>query len=164
MDLKAVTELLEKYDYSLSALEDKTEYNLVLTFLLSLTQRENNFIPAYEYASSMLNEVDGSKEKAALKLKIEQEWFEACMRIVQKDNLFTKMIFWDHMENKALIRGIYIGAKQKWIQKEFDLANELFTSLLQTNSDDNIGARYAVKATDEKMPYDEFILRFTFED
>lgn len=67
------------------------------------------------------------------------------------------------MENRPLIRGLYRKADMLWEAGQLKEANELFSNILKTNEDDNIGARYSVKATGERMSYEEFEKRFTVD-
>lgn len=63
-----------------------------------------------------------------------------------------------------MIRGLFHKANKLWENGEIKKANELFNKIFKTNEDDNIGARYSVKATSEGMSLKEFDERFTVED
>lgn len=161
-DLKAFDDLIENYNYNLNAVRNDKEFEIILTFLLSLTERAVNFIPAYEQINCLIDADDNNLK--ILKTAVEKKWFEASLRIADKEKLFSRKLSWNWNENRALIRGIYLGATLYWSKGEFEYANDLFTKLFNTNIEDNIGARFAMKATQEKMSYDEFNLRFIFED
>jgi len=93
-----------------------------------------------------------------------RRWFDACERIAQKEDIFNKEVPWGWHENRPLIRGLYNKADRMWKRGELEQAHELFSKILKTNEGDNIGARYSVKATGEKMDYKEFEMRFTYSD
>ena len=126
-DLKAFDELLEKNNYNLYGIVIGKEFDNILTFLLSLTERSLNFIPAYEQINCLIDSDFINENLKILKTDLERKWFESCLRIVEKENLFSRKLSWCWIENRALIRGIYLGARLYWSEGDFDQANELFT-------------------------------------
>jgi hypothetical protein len=162
-DLKFYTELLSKYEYYPSGIEDEFQCKIVLEYFISLIERAKDFIPAYQYAYEMLDSLKPTKDVLKQINDLEKKWFEASMRIAEKENIFNKEVAWGWHENRPLVRGIYMGAEKLWKNNEFEKAHELFSKILKTNENDNIGARYSVKATAEKMTYEEFEKQFTIK-
>jgi len=160
-DLKFYAELLSKYEYYPSGIEDEFQFKIVLEYFISLIERAKDFIPAYQYAHSMIDSLKPNIDVLKEKNDIESKWFEASMRIAEKENIFNKEVAWGWHENRPLIRGIYMGAEKLWKNNEFEKAHELFSKLLKTNENDNIGARYSVKATAERISYDDFEKQFS---
>lgn len=160
-DLKFYAELLNKYEFYPSGIEDKFQFNIVLEYFISLTERAKDFIPAYQYAHTMIDSLKPNKDVLKQKDDIESKWFEASMKIAKKEKIFNKTVAWGWHENRPFVRGIYIGAEKLWKNNEFEKAHELFSKILKTNENDNIGARYSVKATAERITYDDFEKRFT---
>lgn len=153
-----------KHDFDFKAIEDRVEFNIVMQYLINLTEKAVDFLPGYEQALIMIDSLEPDKDLRELKTDLETRYFEACDRITEKEDVFNKVVLWVFMENRPLIRGLYNKANRLWEQGGIDQAHELFSKILKTNESDNIGARYAVKATEEKMRLIEFERRFTFSD
>lgn len=163
-DLKDFVELMMTCDFMPEELQSNHEFNLTMQYLSNLTIKAPDFLPPYEYIIRMIGELEPNSDLEWIQNDLEQRWIEACERIAEKEDIFKKSVEWAYMENRPLIRGLYLGAEKLWKDGQFELANTYFKKILKTNPDDNIGARYVVKATDEGMSYDEFCERFTFED
>lgn len=163
-DLKEYVELMLKYDFMPEYIKDEKEFNQVFQYLVNLTVKAPNFIVVYEYALSMLELLELNEELTELRNDLEKRKIEACEKIAEKEKLFTKTVEWGFHENRPLIRGLMCKADKLWEAGELKQANELFTKIYKTNEDDNVGARYSVKATGEGMSYQEFEERFTYTD
>lgn len=163
-DLKEYVELMLSYDFMPEYIKDGNEFNQVFQYLVNLTLKAPNFIVAYEYALSMLELFDSDEDLIILQKDLERRKFDACEKIAKKEKLFDKTVEWGIHENRPLIRGLFQKANNLWKSDEIKQANELFTKIYKTNENDNIGARYSVKATSEGMSFDEFEKRFTYSD
>lgn len=163
-DLKEYVELMLKYDFMPEYIKDGKEFNQVFQYLVNLTLKAPSFIQVYEYALSMLELFELDEDLIALQNDLLKRKIEACDKIAEKEKLFTKTVEWGIHENRPLIRGLFQKANNLWKSGEIKPANELFTKIYKTNEDDNIGARYSVKATAEGMSFDEFEKRFTYTD
>lgn len=162
-NLKEYVDLMMECDFMPEEIEDEEEFGFVFHYLVNLTFQAPDFLPPYEYALRIIDLLEPDKELMALQADLEKRWFGACDKIARKEKIFEKQVPWGWMENRPLIRGLYNKADQWWQQGDFENAHELFSRILKTNTNDNIGARYAVKATGERMSHKDFIERFTDE-
>ena len=163
-DLKEFTDLMMKYDFMPEEIQNEDEFNIAFQYLVNLTIKAPDFLQPYEFALSMLSHLEPDEDLRELQTELELRWFYACERIAEKEDIFNREVPWRWQENRPLIRGLYNKADQMWKLGELDEAHELFSKILKTNEGDNIGARYSVKATGEKMDYKEFEKRFTHSD
>lgn len=163
-DLKDYDGLMSECDFMPQEIEDEDEFNIVFQYLVNLTIKAPDFLPPYENAFSMLDCLEHDVELEELQTDLEQRLIEACERIAEKEDIFKKTVEWAWQENRPLIRGLLRKANNLWKSAQISEANELFSKIYKTNENDNIGARYSVKATAEGMSYEEFEERFTFED
>ncbi|MFT6981813.1 MAG: hypothetical protein ACJAUD_000578 [Crocinitomicaceae bacterium] len=163
-DLKIYTDLMLNYDFEPDGIEDEEEFNWVLQYLVSLTKKAPDFLQPYEIILSMLSHFEKDKEVVVLKEETQKQLQEACYRIAEKHDVFNKQIEWGWHENRPLVRGLNFHADTLWKEGEVDKAYELFSKILKTNENDNIGARYSVKATKGGMSHQEFENRFTYSD
>ncbi|MBN4072986.1 hypothetical protein JYT74_02985 [Crocinitomix catalasitica] len=163
-EYKYFEDLLTEYDFMPEEIQDEKDFNIVMQYFLALTEKAPDFIPAYEYAIRMIDCLEPDKELSELQKDMEIRWFKACQRVAEKEDIYAKQVPWGWMENRPLIRGLYSGADKMWQEGKLNQAHELFSKILKTNEGDNVGARYAMKATKEKMNYEEFEKRFTYEE
>ena len=163
-DLKEYIELMLKYDFMPEYIEDGSEFNRVFQYLVNLTSKAPDFITVYEYALSMLELFELDEDLITLQKELEQRKIEACEKIAKKEKLFDKTVEWGIHENRPLIRGLFQKANNLWRDGKLKQAYELFSNIYKINENDNIGARYSVKATGEGMSFDEFESRFVIED
>lgn len=163
-DLKDFEDLMMKYDYMPEDIQDDSEFNRVFRYLVNLTSKAPDFLVAYEFALSMLALLEPDDELREFETDLEGRWIKACEKIAQKKDIYSKQVPWGFMENRPLIRGLYRKADMLWEAGKMKEAHELFSKIYKTNEDDNIGARYSVKATGEGMSYEEFEKRFTVDD
>lgn len=163
-DLNDFVELMLKYDFMPEEIQNNEEFNLTLQYLSNLTIKAPEFLQPYEYTIRMIGELEPNEDLEWIQNDLEQRWVEACERIAHKEDIYNKKVEWAYMENRPLIRGLYFGVEKLWKSGQLELSNTNFKKILDINPDDNIGARYAVKATAERMSYEEFSERFTFED
>ena len=164
VDLKEYTDLMIEYEFQPDLVEDETEFNRVFQYLVNLTEKAPDFLKPYEDVLLMISRIEPVPELVLLQDKIEVQFIESCHRIAEKHNVFNKQIAWGWHENRPLIRGLYSHADILWKEGKLDEAHELFSKILKTNENDNIGARYSVKATKEGMSHKEFEERFTYSD
>lgn len=163
-DLMDYENLMMKYDFMPEDIQDDNEYNRVFQYLVNLTLKAPDFLQPYEFSLSMAKYLESDKELTLLTSDLRKRLLEACYRIVDKEDIFNKKVEWGWQENRPLIRGLYFEADQLWKQGEIKKAHELFSKILKTNENDNIGARYSVKATQEGLSHQEFEKRFTYSD
>lgn len=70
----------------------------------------------------------------------------AIARITDKDNNFPKSLPWLWLENRHIIRVIDAWANNLWEEGRLSEALVIFRKLLQSNPNDNIGARWNILA------------------
>lgn len=163
-DLNDFRNMMSDCDYMPEEIQDENEFNIVFHYILNLTKKAPDFLPAYEVGLRMADCLEPSLDTAALQSDLTILWVNACEKIAEKEKIYEKQIPWGFMENRPLIRGLYTKAEALWKGGVFDEANKRFSMILKTNENDNVGARYSVKATAEKMKYKEFEKRFTTKD
>ncbi|MFT5723428.1 MAG: hypothetical protein ACI9JN_000541 [Bacteroidia bacterium] len=161
--LKEYIHLMQQYDFDVTSIEEP-EIENALILLETLIEKHPLFLPPYEDMLNLIECFESHPELDQLKSTITAKWVKSCLELVEKENLENKYLPWGWIENRPLMRGIYMDGHQKWEYKQYKQANKLFKLLLKMNSGDNIGARYAEKATREKMPSDVFNIRFVIED
>jgi hypothetical protein len=162
-DLKEFNDIMIECDFMPEEIEDEHEFNIVFQYLVNLTEKAPDFLVAYEYILRMITLLEDSSMLDSLKLEIQNKWISSCERIAKVEKIFGKQVLWGWQENRPLIRGLYVKADNLWKEKEFESAHDLFKKILDTNENDNVGARYSVKATAEKIQHDEFEKRFTIQ-
>jgi hypothetical protein len=160
VDLKDFENLMLLFDYMPEDIEDEYNYNKVLEYILRLLDKAPDFLQPYEFAINMVNQQNETPDTIATLNELERNFIQACERVAKRDNIYSKTVEWSLLENRPLIRGLFHNADNHWKNGKVAEAHELFTKLYKTNEDDNIGARYAVKATGEGMSRDEFQKRF----
>lgn len=160
-DLKEFEEVMMEFDFMPETIVDLKDFGITFFFLLNLTEKAPNFIQAYEYALKMLSNTETKDTIVAITKDFESKMFAACFRVAEMEDIFNKQVPWSWHENRPLIRGLYRCGESMWQNNEFEKANELFSKIFNTNKNDNIGARYSVKATAEKMTYNDFEKKFT---
>ncbi len=72
--------------------------------------------------------------------------YERVLRLVVNNNRFPDELEWGYIENRHIIRMIFQFGMFLWEIEEKEEALEIFTLLLKSNINDNIGARYAIVA------------------
>jgi len=158
-------DLMSECEFAPEEIDDINLFQSVLMYLFDLTNDYPNFLQPYEYALKMIDVLTPTKELQLLGRDIRFRWFESCEEIAKKDDIFNQQVLWGFMENRPLIRGLFNRANQLWEKGSIEEAHDLFLKIYNTNKEeDNIGARYSVKATAEKMSFKEFNKRFTYED
>jgi hypothetical protein len=101
------------------------------------------FLDPYPVVAGILM-AEGKEGEAKALLK---DAYERSMRmIVDKDGNWPKKMSWNWFENRHVIRAIQRWAFELWSEGKSSEALEIFRSLLRTNPDDNIGARYCILA------------------
>lgn len=163
-DLKDFNDLMLQHEFAPEDILDEVEFNIVFQYLVNLTIKAPDFLPPYEYAFRMIGQMEQDKDILDLESDLEKRWFNVCEKIAQKEDVFNKTVEWGFLENRPLIRGLFNKANRFWEAGQFNEAHELFSKIYKTNENDNIGARYSVKATAEGMSLKEFEMRFTTDD
>lgn len=161
---QAFNEMMVNCDFMPEDIQDKKEFDFVLNYLLGLSLRAPNFILLYEYTLGMLNRLKSTEEIDKLKNNLEQRKIAACEFVAHQDDIFKKTVVWGFHENRPLIRGLMRKADKLWELGQLKEANELFSNIYKTNKNDNVGARYSIKATAEGMSFVEFEKRFTYHE
>lgn len=161
---QAFNEMMVNCDFMPEDIQDKKEFDFVLNYLLGLSLRAPNFILLYEYTLGMLNRLKSTEEIDKLKNNLEQRKIAACEYVAHQDDIFKKTVVWGFHENRPLIRGLMRKADKLWELGQLKEANELFCNIYKTNKNDNVGARYSMKATAEGISFAEFEKRFTYHD
>lgn len=163
-ELRDFNKLMLQYEFAPEDILDELEFSIVFQYLLKLTTKAPDFLPSYEYTFRMIGQMVQEKELLDLEADLEQRWFNACEKIALKEDIYSKQVLWAYHENRPLIRGLFHKANKLWEAGRIKEAHELFCKIYKTNERDNIGARYAVKATVEGMSYEEFEDRFTIHN
>lgn len=163
-DLKDYSDLMMEFDFAPEEIEDDVEFNMTFQYLVNLTIKAPDFLSAYEDCLRMIACLEPEPELVALQKELESKLVASCLRIAEKENIFSKVVPWGWQENRPLIRGLFFEANRLWGEGKIADAHELFSKILRTNKADNIGARYSVKATGEGVTLEEFEERFTYSD
>lgn len=164
IDYMTFNGLMGSCDFTPEEINDPEKFNSVFHFLLELNHKAPNFVQSYEYALGMLTQFEPSDETEALKIDLQNRKIKACEFIAQQDDLFKKKVVWGCLENRPIIRGLMLKADKLWEAGQLKEAHELFSKIYKTNPDDNIGARYSIKATKEEMSFAEFEERFVYHE
>lgn len=96
------------------------------------------YITLYEY---YLNAMDFKNA-----IKIMEQGNERAMKLIYKDGAFPDKLNWLFLENRHIIRLLFNYACFLWANELKDAAIEQLLLLLKSNTNDNIGARYAIAA------------------
>lgn len=163
-ELEHFEDLMLEYDFTPEDIDNYEEFQSVLLYLLQLTDKFPDFLNPYEYILSMLSLLETSSELKELKEDAHTRWIKACERVALKENIYSQTVEWGFIENRPLIRGLFDKANLLWESGKIKQANQLFAKIYKTNPNDNIGARYPLKATSEGMSFEEFENRFTYTD
>lgn len=164
-DYVQFNEMMEGYNWDPCTIEDKREFQIVLRNLVSLIIRAPQFLPVYNYAYRMIERVDQEDlEVLDLSVQVEKGWFSACLNLIEKENLYDKLIPWKYKENRSLLRGLNEGAEVMWIVNELNGANKIFSLLMKINPEDQTGARFCAKATELGISHEEFESRFVLDE
>lgn len=108
-----------------------------------LIEKDPDFYDSYLIVAEILK--SEGKEKEARKL-LYTTYEKALKRIVDKNGNFPEVVLWGWLENRHLIRTIDAWAWELWEEGKTEGALEIFRELLQSNPNDNIGARYNILA------------------
>lgn len=79
-------------------------------------------------------------------IKIMEQGYERAMKLICKNGAFPDKLNWLFAENRHIARMLYNYACFLWLHEKKELAIETLNHLLKSNSNDNIGARYAIAA------------------
>lgn len=164
IDYLTFNSLMGSFDFMPEEIDDPEKFNNVFHFLLELNHKAPNFILSYEYALGMLLRFEPNEQTETLRIDLEQRKIKACEYVAQQDNIFKKKVIWGYHENRPLIRGLMLKADRLWEAGQLKEAHELFSKIYKTNKNDNVGARYSIKATAEGISFAEFEARFTYTD
>jgi hypothetical protein len=159
-----MNKLLSKFDFMPEEIESEKEFNQVLNYLLDLSLSAPNYILIYEYILGMLNQIDPTAEIDQLKSELEYRKIRASHVVAQQDDIYKQLVPWAYHENRPLIRGLVLAADKLWESGQLPAAQDLLNKIYKTNPNDNIGARYSIKAITEGMSYHEFTNRFTYTE
>lgn len=111
--------------------------------LKKIIKQEPDFFDPYLSLAEILDE-DEKPEEA---YDIRKEAFRrAMLKIVDQQGNWPESMPWVFLENRHLIRALVVFARELWEAERYDFALYLYRKLLQTNPNDNIGARYEILA------------------
>lgn len=159
-DLSEYEDRMTACGYTPAEIENDKEFQSLLDYLLTVIEQSPLFIPAYEYALEMLYELEPNEELTKQIENIEKKRLSNAMKVAEMDDIFNKKVEWGWLENRPLVRAIYYNGYRMWEQGDFNGANDIFLKLYKSNENDEVGARFAIKATSEKMTPKEFDKKF----
>ena len=132
------------YDFMESENQDVTKG---IKELKSMIQKDPNFFDPY----IVLYDYYHADNKPMLAFDILKNGYNRAIKMIVKKGKFPDTLNWMFMENRHIIRILFQYAMLLWEVGEKDEALRIFQQLLASNSNDNIGARYAIVAMMEGM-------------
>ena len=79
-------------------------------------------------------------------IKIIEQGYKRAMSLITNNGRFPDELLWGFIENRHIIRMLFNFAMFVWENGDKDTALNIFMQLLQSNHNDNIGARYSIVA------------------
>ncbi len=113
-----------------------------IKILKNIIKKDPDFFDPYVTLHEYYLE-DEEKHKA---VQILQEGYRRAIDLIMLDGRFPDELPWLALENRHIIRMLFNFANFLWMVEEKKEAMNIFQLLLHSNSDDNIGARYAIVA------------------
>lgn len=108
--------------------------------LLSFIKKDPDFFDTYTVLHEYYMEDDKTKKAFELMAK----GYERAMKLILEKGKFPDVLCWGFMENRHIIRLLFNFACLLWATGKKEEALQIFTDLLKSNPNDNIGARYAI--------------------
>lgn len=90
----------------------------------------------------------------------EQAYEKALELITNENGEWPAELFWGFHQNRHIIRAILNKAMMEWDDGNLEEALDILRKLLQSNPQDNVGARQFILAIRKGMTYTEFEERF----
>ncbi|HOI60256.1 MAG TPA: hypothetical protein PKU93_02935 [Candidatus Pacearchaeota archaeon] len=125
------------------AIEGEEDIEKIKNKMLKLIERDPDFFDPYMEAVDILFEED--KDVEAWKL-LEEGFKRAMMRIVDSKGRWPKSMSWGYLKNRHLVRMIDRYAYELWSMGRRGHALDIYRKLLESNPNDNVGARYNILA------------------
>ena len=123
--------------------------------VLELINTDPDYFDPYLYLADLYRDED-KDEKGAREL--EAVAFErALLYVLDSNDEWPDTIPWGFMENRHIVRALARGADNFWKDGRIEEALEIYRKLLQTNLNDNIGARYSIVGLRLGLSYDDYI-------
>jgi len=124
-------------------LEESLQYNEMKREMKKLIKSDPDFLDPYLVLADILEEEDNYGEAREV---LREAYLRAMNFIVDKNGNWPKILPWEVLENRHIIRAINRWACALWEEDRPEYSLEIFRKLLKSNPSDNIGARYAVLA------------------
>ncbi len=142
---------------------ESNEENLTngITALKDIIKKDPDFFDPY----ITLSDHYYAKRKPVEAYGIIKTGYGRAMKLIINKGRFPDKLSWMFTENRHIIRMIFNYAMLTWETNNKDEALSIFTQLLASNPNDNIGARYAIVAMLEGMKsMDEYERKFGSKD
>jgi tetratricopeptide (TPR) repeat protein len=122
-----------------------------------LIEKDPDFLDSYLLLYELLKN-EGKLQEAE---KVLNDAYERAITLItDKKGNWPDVLEWGWLENRHIIRTILNKAISLWNSGDVDNALELFRKLLQTNPNDNVGARDFILAIRMNMSFEEFERQF----
>lgn len=113
-----------------------------IKILKSIIQKDKDYFDPY----ITLHEYYLMDENYEQAIETMEEGFHRAIKLVEKRGRFPDELPWGYIENRHIIRMLFNFGMFVWLNEENDVALGIFTQLLKSNPNDNIGARYSIVA------------------
>lgn len=125
--------------------------------LKKLIQKDPTYFEPYNSLVDLLMLI-GEESKAINYINLASQ--KALTRIVDRKGNWPERLKWSILGNRHIIKAILNRAILYWDEGQSEEALDLFRKLLQSNPNDNIGARDFILAIRMNMTFDQFEQRF----
>lgn len=158
---KEYIDLMLKYDFMPHDIENEKEFGVVLTLILTMLEEYPNFIPAYETAITMVDQLEGNED---ILEDLHFNWSNTCFELANKENIWDKEVLWGWQENRPFVRGLIEIGVRLWDNGEEVEAQQFFSRLLKTNEEDYAGIRHYILAIEQGMTSMEYEMKFAHSE
>lgn len=125
----------------------------IIPRLKKLIQKDPTYFETYNSLVDLLM-LNGEESKAINYINLASQ--KALSRIVDRKGIWPDRLKWSILGNRHIIKAILNRAILCWDEGQSEEALDLFRKLLQSNPNDNIGARDYILAIRMNMTYDQF--------
>lgn len=140
-------EISEAY-YEFLESPDRDDYKKSEKILLALIKKDPYFLDTYTSLHEYYLANNQGKKAFDIMLKA---YDKAIFLVINKNGKFPDSLPWGFVENRHIIRAMFNFAAILWLNRDTKNAMPIFKTLLKSNPNDNIGARYMIIAILEKI-------------
>lgn len=140
-------EISEAY-YEFLESPDSDDYKKSEKILLALIKKDPYFLDTYTSLHEYYLANNQGKKAFDIMLKA---YDKAIFLVINKNGKLPDSLPWGFVENRHIIRAMFNFAAILWLNRDTKNAIPIFQTLLKSNPNDNIGARYMIVAILEKI-------------